>query len=133
MGRDEALPPEVVKQVFGQLSFMTPEDIENWIDLAVEAQTQEEGEESNKAGNSFFNNYMKDKTTINENISKYTERITGELVREVYFNTAKESNFTEGIKSTRHFYHSHDRVVNYKEKIILDLFEDELQKDKLDE
>jgi len=131
LGRDEALPPEVVKQVFSQLSFISSEDVEAWVDASVDAIPKDD-DSGDKGG--FFNNYMRDKkNVISEDAPKYVERISDDLIRDIYFNTTKELNFTEGVRTTRHFYNSNDRSINYKEKIILDMFKqevDDLENDK---
>jgi hypothetical protein len=111
--RGEALPPEVVKDVFSKISFLDVEDVERWINQAKPQEpTQEE------------------KVKIQEKIEK---GLNDTLIRESYFLARKQSRFYEGINNKRHFMSSF-QVSEQQGAILRVLHEDcEEKKHKLEE
>jgi len=102
LGRGEAIPPEVVKDVFSKISFIDVEDIEDWID-AIKPEEDVEIKESIK--------------------KKIKNRLTEELIKEIEFKTKKDNRMFEGVSSGRHFCNSFK--VDKMQKTILDLFKND--------
>jgi len=98
LGRGEALPPNVVKDIFSKLSFLNSEDINKWID---EIKPPEISENQKK--------YIQEKV----------KRINLTMIMEAYFLSKELQKFEEGIINNRHFYSS-SKITN-QQKIILDL------------
>jgi len=98
LGRGEALPPNVVKDIFSKLSFLNSEDINKWID---EIKPPEISENQKK--------YIQEKA----------KRINLTMIMEAYFLSKELQKFEEGIINNRHFYSS-SKITN-QQKIILDL------------
>lgn len=92
LGRDEALPPEVVKQVYSHYSFLDAEDIENWVDSTLAS--LEHPEESAKGKEKLQRIYEK------------ADRITEDTLRMAYFDAKKNRRMNEGVQHSRHFYTS---------------------------
>lgn len=96
LGRDEALPPEVVKQVYSHYSFLDPEDIENWVDMSI-AKEHPIDEKAQKR------------------IAEKVERITEDTLRMAYFDAKKERRMTEGLANKKHYYTSFSIPNNKRE------------------
>jgi len=127
LGRDEALPPEVVKQIFSQLSFISAEDVEDWVDTSVEAINNTSEEVSN---NKYYNGFTKGVNSITLNEEKFTDRINEELIKEVYFKVIKDNSITEGVRDKQHYMYSNRNSVGYNEKLVLDMFKQEVTQNK---
>jgi len=99
--RGEALPPDVVKAVFSQISFLNDDDIIKWIDDTIKMQQQkpDEGEESK--------DYMfESKKFANRN--KIQERLTPKTIRECWNKARKNTRIYENISNDRHHYSSYN-------------------------
>ena len=110
--RGEALPPDVVKAVFSQISFLNDDDIIKWIDDTIKMQQQkpDEGEESK--------DYMfESKKFANRN--KIQERLTPKTIRECWNKARKNTRIYENISNDRHHYSSYN--INPDHKLQLEL------------
>lgn len=112
LGRDEALPPEVVKSIFSQFSFMDGEDIDDWIDQ-VTASREEEGEETEEGD--LFNR----RVISGERKRRIQERLNDnpDIVQECYFDSKRRHNYKEGVLKYRHYINSN--VVSHPDRVIL--------------
>jgi hypothetical protein len=100
LDRGEALPPDVVKAVFSQISFLDDDDVMKWVDDTVEAQ-QQEPEEPEGGGGMFGN-----KKFVNKN--KIRERLTPQVVKECWNKARKNTKIYENISNDRHHYSSYN-------------------------
>jgi len=87
LDRDEAMPVEIVKQVFSKLSFLSSTDIDNWIKAIEKERAKADIEESVKK-------------KINE---KVRTRLNDTVIRESYFAVKEERQMTNGVSGGRHF------------------------------
>ena len=104
LGRGEAIPPEVVTDIFGKLSFLTPEDVENWVNQI--SQNEEINETKKKA-------IMK----------KINGRLNENIVRETILKSKRRLKMEEGVLGNRHYMTSF-KVDRHKE-ITLQLIAEE--------
>ncbi len=120
LDRGESLPPEVAKEVLSQISFLDTDDVEKWIDSAVEDKESEE--EMNLENNN------KNKKKI---IEKIKNSLDEEIVKKCYFDAKKRTGLLESTSSNRHFYSSY-KIDNY-EKLILEKINKERIEKRLQE
>lgn len=116
LGRDEALPPEVVKSIFSQFSFIDGENIDDWVDQVISAQ-EEEGEEDEDSGGGLFNRRI----ISGERRRRITERLDNNpnVIRECYFDAKRRHNYREGVIKHRHYISSN--VVSQPDRIVLNV------------
>lgn len=123
LDRDEKLPKDVVKDIFSQLSFLDSEDVDKWIDPAVEEMEKAEAEaesDDEDSGMEFgFENSIK--------------RITPQLVKECYFRAKRsgKSRMYESASNGRHFYSSFK--ITDQEKMNLEMISYQKNIKKLEE
>jgi len=103
--RGEALPPDVVKQIFSKLSFLSDEDVDEWVGSTMDAKNQEE------SVNSSSSNQRK----IVEQLSKYNEAEFRGLVDEAYYQARK--GLREGVLANSHYYTSQNMSA-YEKKLL---------------
>ncbi len=97
--RGEALPPDVVKDIFSQISFLNDDDIMKWIDNTV-AMKQQEPEEPENGGGMFGN-----KKWVGRN--KIYERLNREVIQECWYKARRNTKIYECISNDKHHYSSY--------------------------
>jgi len=122
LDRDEALPPEVVKQILNQLSFLDGEDINDWVDATV-AEKEKNKQDSGDGGGLFASRNkdqhqkiqewfgMFNKKEIKEGrLNQIRERLqeNPQIINECYFRSCKKFGLNEGIMNNKHFYFSYE-------------------------
>lgn len=103
LDRGEALPRDVVKDVFRKLTFLSHEDIDNWIDAVPSAEDEEEDGWMEHVSS-------EDRKKMEEKHAearKRVEKLREETVRSAYFKAKREGLITEGLLTTRHYMTSH--------------------------
>lgn len=109
LDRGEALPIDIVKDVFINYSFLDNEDVEYWIDEVEKSREVIEEEVYSK---------------VRKKIK--SRPITEKIFKEAYFKTRRENGVSEGVWKKRHFFNSvHKNKVN-------DIVRDCLKKDLLE-
>lgn len=107
LGIRDGLPPEVIKSVFSQYSFLDSDDVEDWVDASFQA-TGEEGQ-----------------PLVNESVlgkqeeRKIRESITKEIFIESYLEALNSNHIQEAIIQGKHFINS-SCAISPSEKQILD-------------
>ncbi len=113
LDRGEALPAEVVADVFGKYSFLDMEEIADWVDLYLKGQEIEENyEQVTFEDEKERKEYIKESkrlvaernallrslnTTPTKKLTeKVNDRLSEEVLREVYFTTKRTNNLLEG-------------------------------------
>jgi hypothetical protein len=96
LDRGEALPAKVVRKIFSQLSFLSKEDVDEWV-KAIEKEKEEKQPEGG-----FFEIKESKLKEINEMLGEED----GRLIKECYFKAKEDNNFVEGVFNQRHFYSS---------------------------
>jgi len=107
LDRGEALPPDVVKQIFSKLSFLDDEDVDSWVDAVIKAK-EEDIEESNRVA--------KNKRIV-EKLSQYSNTDFTNLVQESYYQARKY--LREGVLANTHYYTSNN--ISKQERDILEI------------
>lgn len=105
--RDEALPIDVVRDVFSKYTFLPPDEIEEWIKM-YQKEREEKESESDESGLS-ENRKREIRETLNGS-NKFQES---------YFDVKKASGIREGIEGDRHFYNSYNST--HEEKHIFSM------------
>lgn len=105
LDRGEALPPNVVKQIFSKLSFLSDEDIDEWVKATTDMQNQEESSTTN----------ITYKNRIIEQLKKYSEAEFKGLVDEAYYQSRKD--LREGVLANSHYYTSQN-MNPYEKKLL---------------
>ena len=112
LDRDEALPPDIIVDIFSKYSFMDSQDILNWFKQAKgNSDGAEENQEKIQEGslNYIVNSY---KGRISESVfKKLNTRLSEELIMEVYFTEQRKYKRYEGVKNSKHYlssYHCND-------------------------
>lgn len=106
LDRGEALPIEIVRDVFAKYSFIDPDDLDAWIDALPTK--EEEHFESITDDNK--------KKIIEKNINKLRS-LKEDVIREAYFKAKFDNNFDEGISNGVHYLTSHKRSPMQKKTI----------------
>jgi len=92
LGTRDGLPPDVIKSVFSQLSFLDPEDVDKWIDSSAEAILDEK-------------HIIK---LVNRELSesdnkKIVDRLNETVIDTAFYEAKKKRGFFEGILRSKHF------------------------------
>lgn len=111
LDRGEALPPDVVKQIFGKLSFLSDEDIHEWVKATMDQ--KEQGVEENSEQGMLA--YTKDTDRARKLVEKYTDNEFDEIVRESYYQARK--GLKEGVLANKHFYTS-ENMSSFDKKLL---------------
>lgn len=96
LGLRDGLPPDVVKDIFAQYSFLDQEDVNNWVDETEEQMMTEDGLP-------IINRKF---TSLQESHGVSRNQITPELINEAYFTSLSDNHISEGNLSNRHFINS---------------------------
>jgi hypothetical protein len=131
MADDEQLPPVVTKQIFSTLSFLSPKEIDSWIDTTIDwktkqaqekarqaqAQAQAKAAQQSKDPNQSFGDDQAgsddgDEPNVAESIfgslseaiqKKLTTKLTEKKIQEIFYDSKKRIGIGEGV--TRHGKH----------------------------
>ncbi len=107
------LPPEIVKQVFSTLSFLTPKEVDSWVDATVKYKTTLPPPE--EAGGGGFGESTK-KARIKEAsdrrslIERCQNAFSEDVIKEIYFEAKKNRGIGEGVERNKHFVASWNSV-----------------------
>lgn len=85
LDRDEALPPDIVKQILSKFSFLDAKDVDSWVNKITKSKDEALHEGMKK---------------------KIEERLSDDIIQEVYFKSKERLNLREGIMNGKHFYSS---------------------------
>jgi len=106
LGTRDGLPPEVVKSIFSQLSFLDPEEVKVWIDQSAESLLGE------KHQIKLVNHSLTEDQT-----KKLIERLNETVVYNALDEAKKKHSFFEGIQKGKHFVSSNKNNSEFDEKI----------------
>ena len=98
MGIETPLPVAVVRSIMSKLSFMSMEDINDWIDKSYKDVV--------KAQEEFDREILDEAVLKDRNISttmKIRERLSDDLIRAAEFEVSSRSSVREGVRSGRHY------------------------------
>lgn len=107
LDRDASLPRDVVKAVFSKLSFLSQDEVDEWIDSIPEKE-EEEG------GGGMWNSATPDKRKIIEKKLNEMKNLKEETVKAAYFKAKRDRNMVEGVLDNRHFMTSRNRTAEYE-------------------
>lgn len=103
----DSLPPEIIKQIFGQLSFLNPKEIESWIDASVkhkEALDAQAPKEDDPFAEKADRSRRKTEAVARHNLFEKCQAVlTEDAVREVFFESKKRLGVGEGVVGSKHF------------------------------
>ncbi len=92
LGTRDGLPPEVIKSVFSQLSFLDPEDVDMWIDQSAESVLDE------KHFVKLVNRQLSEDQT-----KKLTDRLNQTVIDNALYEAKKKNSFYEGVQKGKHY------------------------------
>lgn len=101
LDRNESLPPEVVKDVFSQISFLDDEDINSWVDKIN--QSKDSGDDNKDGGGR--GGFYGSKKFVNSN--KLKERLNKKLIEDCAYEV-RSQQIKENIANSRHHYSSYN-------------------------
>lgn len=129
LDRGEALPRDVVKDIFDKLTFMSREDIDRWIDAVPVAGAEGEDDDFWESLSELERSKLRERhETARQKVSTLRE----ETVRSAYFKAKRDGLMTEGLTSIRHYmtshavYPVHRRVYEYASGAGTERLEEEL-------
>jgi hypothetical protein len=109
IGTRDGLPADVVKDVFSKISFLDPEDVDEWINSSSEVSDDDKDDDSG----SFFSSTILNKNQINsfseDKKNHYKEiisRINDNIIKSSLYESFRKNNITEGVSNQRHYYNS---------------------------
>lgn len=111
--RNDDPPPEVVKKIFSQFSFLSVEDVD-FIVNSLSKNRQEDPEEE-KA------------------LSEGYKELKEELIKEAYSLAVKKERYKEGIRGEQHVFVSNIQNISPEEWKIYTFLQEEVERNKLDE
>lgn len=117
LGTRDGLPPEVIKDIFTQYTFLDKEDVDDWIDKSAEALQME-------------NEFLVNKELTEDTVKEIRKSITPDLLNEAYFTSLSENNIDEGQLGTRHFINSSCAISPRDRQILSDLRKVRSSKDR---
>jgi len=104
LDRDEALPMDVVKDVFSNLSFLDPEDVDKYIKSIEKSRKDKEGEPGgDEMGGGLFSSVQDCPAPLREKIET---RLCEEVILDSYFESKKKLGLQEGTMNGRHYFTS---------------------------
>ncbi len=106
LGTRDGLPPDVIKSVFSQLSFLDPEDVDVWIDSSADAMLDEK-------------HIIK---LVNRNLSevdskKILDRLNETVINTALYDAKKKGGFFEGIQKGKHYVASFSKNIELDETL----------------
>lgn len=115
LGTRDGLPPEVIKAVFGSLSFLDPEEVDKWIDQSFEA--LQDDEEESESGFGFESTLPSINRKLSEsNKKKLLHKLDSKMIKQAYFDAARSNHMQEGVMGRRHFVNSHH--ITFQEQLL---------------
>lgn len=125
---DEALPPQIIRDVFSDISFLDGEDVDKWL-VAIKKQEDEKKDDNENTQESTRKRSSK---ALKEKLkTRLSEKQRKTLVREAYFNYKKENGLDEGVLGKRHFYSSNSHLEAYSKRS-QDIYKRCIEKTKLE-
>ena len=110
---DEALPREIIIDIFSKYGFIDKADLDSWSKSIVIKPP--------KADTESPDNKQTNEVKLTERLKNKIKEIDSELVGKIYFECKKKVKFFEGIKGeNKHFYNSNN--LTKEQKDILELF-----------
>lgn len=97
-GVEGPLPPDILKQILNNYTFLSNDEIEAYVDAAVE--------EYKKANSGDNGDYNFEDNVLMENRRKIQKRLDESIIRDSYFNIKKNRNMQETTKNGKHTYTS---------------------------
>jgi hypothetical protein len=91
LDRDEALPQDIVRDIFAKYSFLSDTDIKKWLDIYNKTKTSED-ENTENENNRMFNSVRKKLSRLNETV-----------IWRSYFKSKKDNGMYEGLSNRKHF------------------------------
>jgi hypothetical protein len=118
-GLDGELPVDIVKDIFSHLSFLSPEEIENWIEATYKKAAKDKAAAEKAAAEEAA--AQAEPTEEEENFEERTlreaqfrkkikDRITEDVVKRVSFDVLKNNRFKEGLMGKRHYFNSSTNI-----------------------
>ena len=104
LDRDEALPIDIVKDIFAKYSFIEMEDLNEWEKIFKKDRAE--------------NDSLVESKRIKEKYKKRIDALTEEVVAEVYFESKNRLKMLEGVTGQKHFLNSN--AITKEEKTILE-------------
>ena len=108
LGTRDGLPPDVVKAIFSKISFLEPEDVEQWINTSAEALLGEN-----------FNIRSVNHTLSESETAKIKSRLNETIIKEAYFEALKKNSIIEGVFAKKHFVNSTHSTPDQKQMFYL--------------
>jgi hypothetical protein len=103
LDRDEALPTDVVKDIFSKYSFLTPEEMDTYIS-AVEKQKGQPDTGKEPDEFSLYADISNSKDQILERTrNKLAERLNEDIILDAMFEAKRNMRVEEGVFNKRHF------------------------------
>lgn len=128
------MPPEVIKDILSSFSFLSREDIDEWITQAIKKKESNPETEDQQTSDVVIPDSGTDSTTQDSTDDNYWERyrrtsrrispeklrerisrINKDIIREQYFKSKKKLRMAEGVSNRRHFFTSMDMDTPTKE------------------
>lgn len=103
LGTRDGLPPDVIKSVFSQLSFLDPDDVDKWVNQSADALVSE------KSYIKLINNKLTE-----DQINKLLNRLNETVINTAFYEAKKKNSFFEGIQRGKHY------LVSYGNNLELD-------------
>lgn len=110
LDRDEALPMNVVKDVFSDISFLDSDDVNKWF-KAIRVDTARNADDDGESNQEQLSEKLKNKL-----LTRLSEKQRKALVREAYFSYKKDNGLDEGVIGKRHYYSSVSNLECFNEK-----------------
>lgn len=125
LDRDEALPPDVVRDILGKFSFIDQSDLDDWVDQIVKAREEQE-EEGDTGGKSSGFQFNARNRVIRK---KVEERLHSSLIEECILDSKKRLGMKEGVMEGRHFMTSSN--MGFQERAIVQSLKNSRESGKL--
>jgi hypothetical protein len=104
LDRGEALPSDIVKDVFGKYSFLDMEEVGQWVKEFEKTKELNEEKENDSIGSSKSKFFASVTLKKNKNIrERYDAFIDEDCMREAYFESKQKNGFQEGSFNGKHY------------------------------
>jgi len=103
LGTRDGLPPDVIKSVFSQLSFLDPDEVDKWVDQSADSLVNEK----------HYIKLVNNKLTEDET-NKLLNRLNETVIDTAFYEAKKKNSFYEGVQKGKHY------LVSYRNNSELD-------------
>lgn len=116
----DEMPAKLVKKVFSKFTFLSPEEIDDYVDLLVKARNKDLGVDDNSVD--VNSEKIEESSLYHENENRINTRLTEEVASESYFHTLREKYLLDRISYGKHSVASLSNAIKSDDKLVIEMY-----------